>query len=433
MGWRNLRKGVLVAGAIAGGAIAMYIPTTGGGGPGPAPSGSANVWVDTNGGNCTYQPTAGAYSDAGACVSMDAALATCNNGDTIRMLGGSYPAQSPNEVKTCTLIGDTTTPVTMPDLNVSGANYTVENIVVDSGLTHGVAVGAGGTNITARNLKLHGAYISMTGAGSSGFIWDGGELGEVGAEGLPRVCGQDLEPAQLQDLTNFTIDGVTFYPQNADTTPSACSSNGFHLETIRLDHGVDGFTLRNSVFADGQNSNSNTLFLSETTNGHPNGEPRNLTFANNYFGSDNKSTFGVNFTVDTCLNWTIAYNTFVNAFGSLSSSGSSNGCTTVTNVIVVGNLGSINTVSPCTGTHLKNRWQASGTFSCGTDQTTTGTNFSVDQLGVTSGTGRLTNTSVARNGGETTYCASALGNLDFEGETRPQGAANCDNGFDEVN
>lgn len=421
--------------AITGGSINIYV-----GSPiipslnNPA---TAALWIDTNGGNCTRQPGGGAYSDAGACSSIQTALAACTTGDQIRMKGSATPygSQSISATTACTVTGETTpNTVTIPSLSTGGSSYTVENLVVDTGSTHAPGGwGAGGTNVTGRNIKLHGLYVSFTGQGGSGVTWDGGELGQADVPGGLRNCGLgDNEPVSLAEFTNLKINNVTFYQQNPDTTPCAGSSNGFHLEMIRLDHGSDGFTLTNSFFVDGLNDNSNTIFITEAPDNTAGGEPRNLVFANNYFGSDNGATFGVNIQVQTCLNWTIAYNTFVNRFGAIGDTANTDGCVTDTNVVTVGNLGSINGVSPCVGTHLKNRWQNSATYTCGTDSTSVGTAFAVDQLGITSGTGRLTGTSVARNGGETTYCASVLNNLDFEGGTRPQGSANCDNGFDEV-
>lgn len=60
----------------------------------PPAAGDANVWVDTNGGTCTRQSTAGSYSDAAACATLDAAEAVSQSGDTVRVKAGSYGAQT---------------------------------------------------------------------------------------------------------------------------------------------------------------------------------------------------------------------------------------------------------------------------------------------------------------------------------------------------
>ena len=52
--------------------------------PPPAPpTGTANLWIDLNGGSCTRQATAGAYVDAQACGSWNAAYQAASPGDTV--------------------------------------------------------------------------------------------------------------------------------------------------------------------------------------------------------------------------------------------------------------------------------------------------------------------------------------------------------------
>jgi hypothetical protein len=52
----------------------------------------ANLWVDTNGGTCTRQATAGAYVDAQACGSLNAAYAAASPGDLVLVKPGTYTA-----------------------------------------------------------------------------------------------------------------------------------------------------------------------------------------------------------------------------------------------------------------------------------------------------------------------------------------------------
>ena len=56
--------------------------------PPPAPGG-ANLWVDTNGGSCARQASAGAYSDSQAC-SWSQAYQAAQTGDLILVRGGNY-------------------------------------------------------------------------------------------------------------------------------------------------------------------------------------------------------------------------------------------------------------------------------------------------------------------------------------------------------
>jgi chitodextrinase len=62
--------------------------------PSPPPnSSSANVWVDTSGGSCARQSTAGAYVDAQACSSLQAAYNAAQPGDTVNIADGTYTSQ----------------------------------------------------------------------------------------------------------------------------------------------------------------------------------------------------------------------------------------------------------------------------------------------------------------------------------------------------
>ena len=62
--------------------------------PPPAPpTGTANRRLDLNGGSCTRQATAGAYVDAQACGSWNAAYQAASPGDTVLVRGGTYPSQ----------------------------------------------------------------------------------------------------------------------------------------------------------------------------------------------------------------------------------------------------------------------------------------------------------------------------------------------------
>jgi chitodextrinase/uncharacterized membrane protein YgcG len=62
--------------------------------PPPPSNGTANLWVDTNGGSCTRQATAGAYADAQACATLNAAYQAAGAGDVILVRGGTYSSQT---------------------------------------------------------------------------------------------------------------------------------------------------------------------------------------------------------------------------------------------------------------------------------------------------------------------------------------------------
>lgn len=55
-------------------------------------SGTANLWIDSDGGTCTRQSSPGAYSNAGACSSCQAAFNAGSGGDVVILKNGTYSA-----------------------------------------------------------------------------------------------------------------------------------------------------------------------------------------------------------------------------------------------------------------------------------------------------------------------------------------------------
>ena len=107
---------------------------------------TANLWVDTNGGSCTRQATAGAYIDAQACSTFDAAWDAATAGDTIVVKVGTYGHQCITGDKTSVtkIIGENGVvvqndgiecyPVFGGDsaLGLSAAYMWLENVTLDS-------------------------------------------------------------------------------------------------------------------------------------------------------------------------------------------------------------------------------------------------------------------------------------------------------------
>ena len=87
-----VRNSILIGGAILASSIVIIAPFVGGGGG--APSGTANLWIDSNGGSCTRQGTAGSYVDAQACSDAQAALNAASCGDRVRYVDGTYSVQN---------------------------------------------------------------------------------------------------------------------------------------------------------------------------------------------------------------------------------------------------------------------------------------------------------------------------------------------------
>ena len=217
--------------------------------------------------------------------------------------------------------------------------------------------------MTLRNVGLHGPFVRVDINKVGNIRWLGGELGTAGRTGGKRVVCRDALPVQVGEADHITFDEITFHPQDADETPSntptCISSNGFHLEMIRLDGGTSFFTLRNSTFENGDHSGTASIFITE-----PGGdaEPHDLTFENNFFGtSDSSVALDVHANVSRCLNFTFAYNTFLKTPGLFQ-------CTSDVNVKWIGNLGPNGPSSPCFGTSINNVWQDPRRDSCGSDK-----------------------------------------------------------------
>ncbi|HEX5395376.1 MAG TPA: choice-of-anchor Q domain-containing protein [Candidatus Saccharimonadales bacterium] len=388
----------------------------------------ANLWVDTNGGSCSRQSAAGSYSDSTACASIDAAWDNCQPGDVIVIKAGTYGAQTISGNKSspgCDVIGENT--VTTGILATNGAYLTLENITVDAGPNHNSGGwDAGASNVTLKNVKLHGPYVSVSITGVNNVKWLGGELGEAGKVGGKRsincVTEGDGEPVFMNNTSGTVFDGVNFYPQDADTTPVSCSTNGFHLEMIRMDYGTVNTTIKNSTFHNGDHSNTSSIFITSDSAGV--NIPHDLTFANNFFGSADNNSISMHPNVNVCQNITFAYNTMTNGTGSL-------GCATASNLVYVGNVGARASYEECFGTHIKNVWQDDRTYTCGSDKVLVGTRGGEEKLGLGGTEGFYIQAgSPAIDAGESSYCSNVLGNKDHDGNNRPTGTT-CDAGATE--
>jgi hypothetical protein len=385
---------------------------------------AANLWVDASGGSCARSQTASAYRDSAACSSIDSAWAACRPGDVVVLKAGVYGAQTVAGDKAspgCTFKGENGT--TIGDLRTSGRYFTLENVTVDVGTAKQAGWKDTASNVTLKNVAFHGPFISVDISGASNVSWLGGELGSPGQTGGKRVCGQDAEPVQVANADHVTIDGVTFHPQDTDLTPSNCSTNGFHLEMVRLDAGTTFFTLSNSTFESGDHSDTASIFITEPGGGE---DPHDLTFQNNFFGTNDAvvGVFDVHSNVTSCVNFTFAYNTFLAPLGALQ-------CRTAVNTNWIANLGANGPAASCLGTWINNVWQDSGQGNCGNDKWVSGSRGRIDRLGLGGPGGfDLMAGSPAIDAGDRSYCTGKLGGRDHDGRPRPIGAR-CDAGAEE--
>lgn len=307
-------------------------------------------------------------------------------------------------------------------LSTGGAFFELRNVTIDVGTQKRAGWEANTHNVTLRNVRLHGPFVSVGIHDARAVRWIGGELGKPGTAGK-RVCGEDAEPVEVWDARRVTIDRVRFHPQAADPTPGSCSGNGFHLEMVRLDSGTSDFTLRNSTFDNHDNSNTASVFITQPGPSDP--SPRDLTFQNNFFGTnDAVGVFDVHGNVSTCRRFTFAYNTFRAPTGLFQ-------CTSAPGTRWIANLGANSPSSPCVGAYVKNVWQDPRRDRCGTDKWMIGARGAVNRLGLGGRGGfHLRAGSPAINAGELRYCLTSLGRRDHDGQRRPIGRR-CDAGADE--
>ena len=182
----------------------------------PAPPGAANLWIDSSGGSCIRQASAGSYSDAQACGSFAAAYGAAASGDVIRVRAGSYGAQffaggvgssQPRGTKTLTFIGE-------PGNVIRQIHFGSSGLVFD-----GIRIDAGAT-------KTSGAAFENSGAS---FQFKNGSIGNV----------RDEKGAMLNG-PNMVFDNVLFHDVVLVTS-------GVHLECI-MALWNQGMVIRNSTF-----------------------------------------------------------------------------------------------------------------------------------------------------------------------------------------
>lgn len=379
----------------------------------------ANIWVDTNGGSCSRNDTISSYVDAQACGSLSAAWSLAHSGDVIRMQPGSYGAQtlSGNKTSETKVIGSGPSSTILQSLGINGDYATVQDAAINTGpSTHASGWSTGASHVKLDNVPVYGAFSSVWITGSY-VTWQNSEFGSASATpGVRDFCtGGDSEPLNItQGANNVTINKMTFWPFN-HTAIAECG----HLETIRIDGdggAVHDITISNNIFKPNNPAGSGHVFITDSNNV----VPYNLTFSNNILPPVLDGSFIVqqNVSTNACTNWKFAYN----FMGQEVSKGNCN----TASWSWIGNLG-VKPAPSCNGSYTKNVWQSQFNNSCGTDKWVSGANYSTDQLGFDIALGALASNSPAIDAGETSICASLLGNVDYRSAARPFGGS-CDAG-----
>jgi hypothetical protein len=402
-----MRRGItaiLVAGAIAGGAIITVV--TGGGGP--VSGDTAQLWIDTNGGSCARTGGGATYNDATACSSMQTALAACTAGDTIRMKAGTYGSQSISAQKTspgCTVIGDTDS----PGVATGGITFTtaawvgIQNVHSTSGIGFDNQPVGFPHDLTFTNLDTDGINFW---SGGNNITWNGGDIGptSIPTDGAIVIDGCP------NPLTNVTLDGIFFHDNVRDGTV------GQHTEVVRIDDNTDNVKVRDSTF-DGSNKTNSSMVLIGSKSCTQ--RATNVTFENNFFSPSIDNAVSLNFggggTLPLCTGLKFKYITITTG----ASVWLPANCTNSSSATLTGNLGP--KPGDCgAATYVDNAWTG-GT--CGASDA------SIGSTGLTGDGYHLSPTSAARGSGSPTDCPAT----DHDGDVRPLPAATiCDAGADEV-
>lgn len=437
-GWGRVWTGLAMAIALAGGGL-VYQQVTSGGGT-PPPPGTANLWVDLNGGTCTRQATPGAYADATACPSFSAAYDSASNGDLVLVKAGAYASQTivrdekytTSNTPDVTIRPATGETVTVAELAIgknvdieggspnAPSNLTLENIV-DNGTSGGCYWSIG--DAAARITIINGDSCNLYMIRAQDIYVQGGDWGP---------CTVPTDPCsnmKIQDSNNVTFDGMLIHDFHAVQTSSE------HFECLFFVSG-DGITIKNNTFRD---CAFYDIFI-QPYDGRP---QNNLTIENNLFeqpwcdtneacggsgGVGQNRTGAIAFSGTAKQNVLIRFNSFADGTGI---SENDDGATlTYTNFRIIGNVMSHPTSCYGSITYAYNVMLSGST--CGTgDVSASASDVYVNSVHLASGGDWHlkpgANTAVDR---VTPTTADYLLSTDIDGQARPAGAAR-DSGADE--
>ena len=316
--------------------------------------------------------------------------------------------------------------VTVDDLVTGGDHVTIRDVTISTGTNHGRGWASTASHVTLDGVRITGPYARVAIRGGDDVTWRNGSLGTPGNT-TNRVCGidggpgMDPQPVEIGSVADVTFSNLDFHPFIPDLENPACGPDGvMHLETIRVNDGVDGFRLERSRFHRGDGSGTARLFVTKLGGANSNG----LTVVNNWFGAAT-GRGGGSHSVDihrnqSCVDYVFAHNQF--------EQGVNAACSPKTGLKFVGNTG----VGPsylCEGTsHVRNLWTWSSAGSCGTDRWVIDSNFSLAALRYAPDGYHLRSNSPAINAGEIAECMALTRGVDIDGQRR---SGRCDAGPDE--
>jgi hypothetical protein len=437
---------VLVAGGVGGGLVIAGGVTGDGGGGG---IGTANLFVTTSGGtsSCTRQAGPRTFADApsGAkCDSFDAANDHCQNGDTVLVEAGSYSAQrvtgANGRTSMCTIEADTGQTVTLAALDTQGDWLTVRGMSIPTTFdVGGHAWTDSGSHIVGDDLDATGpeATVLFTDLGGTksptDITWKNSNMGTPGNTTIRRCATGNGAPFQIDGADNVTLLSIDFWQFFPDQRATECgSSNGMHLEDVRINGGSNNARLNRVRFHDGSGDGSARIFVSG-----PGSD--DLRVVNSWLGVANGANGNPDNAVvlaaggGTCTGYVFAYDSWV---------GGMNDSACPVKPAYYGDMATVPSYLACPGRAAAgNLWTFTDTKSA-----CPGSSWIADRLATTSCSQdadpydcfhaykvasdhwHLTAMSPAINAGENAQCTMYAGDMDIDGRPR---IGVCDVGPDE--
>jgi hypothetical protein len=366
------------------------------------------------------------------CKTFDRAYQLARPGDAVEVQTGIYDGQTISSKTTAAAPSVVIRPVlagtvTLDDLVTTADHVTVENMTIATAGNHNRGWENTGSHVTLDRTRITGPYARVRiGGGSSDVTWANGSLGTPGNT-TSRVCGidggpsGDPEPVEIGSARAVTLSNLDFYPFIPELENPACGPDGvMHLETIRVNDGVQRFRLERSRFHRGDGSGTARLFVTKLGGENSN----DLQVVNNWFGAaDGRGGGSYSVLISStqgCVNYVFAHNHF--------EQGVNPACVPMAGLKFVGNTG----VGPsylCEGTsHIRNLWTWSSPGRCGSDRWVIDANFSLAALGYGPDGYHLRANSPAIDAGDIAECMVLTRGVDIDGERR---SGRCDAGPDE--
>ena len=293
----------------------------------PPTPGTANLWVDTNGGLCVRGIIATAYLDLSACGSLNAAYQAALPGDVILVTAGTYQDQIINSKPTAGSPGVVIqaapdAAVTIKELKISASWLTLRNMTVMpvAGRTPSdklIDIKPGPRYLTLDNVDLDGRIGGVRqlrdGLGISG------DTDYVTVRNSDICCVQDSKLIQIQTYgTSIQNRHLTFSGNTIHDDWQTDSSK--HLECLWLE-GISDFLFEGNHLWD-------CALNAIIANADEGGTYANWTIINNVFESADAGVGGVPPDFDACAsthpktNWYFAYNYFSRGLALTSCGGS---------------------------------------------------------------------------------------------------------------